>query len=42
MFRVSKEMALLGRGAAPEELAEAMPSKLTEDKVRELPPIFPF
>lgn len=26
----------------PEELAEAMPSTLTKDKVRELPPIFPF
>jgi NAD(P)-dependent dehydrogenase (short-subunit alcohol dehydrogenase family) len=26
----------------PEELAEAMPSTLTRDKVRELPPIFPF
>ncbi len=26
----------------PEELAEAMPTTLTKDKVRELPPIFPF
>ncbi|OGO42569.1 MAG: hypothetical protein A2137_01330 [Chloroflexi bacterium RBG_16_58_8] len=26
----------------PEELAEAMPATLTKDKVRELPPIFPF
>jgi NAD(P)-dependent dehydrogenase (short-subunit alcohol dehydrogenase family) len=26
----------------PEELAGAMPSTLTKDKVRELPPIFPF
>ena len=26
----------------PEELTEAMPSTLTRDKVRELPPIFPF
>jgi len=26
----------------PEELVEAMPSTLTKDKVRELPPIFPF
>ncbi len=26
----------------PEELAETMPSTLTKDKVRELPPIFPF
>ncbi|HUT67123.1 MAG TPA: SDR family NAD(P)-dependent oxidoreductase [Dehalococcoidales bacterium] len=26
----------------PEELVEAMPGTLTEDKVRELPPIFPF
>ena len=26
----------------PEELAETMPLTLTKDKVRELPPIFPF
>ncbi|MCK4274315.1 MAG: hypothetical protein KAW90_05435, partial [Dehalococcoidales bacterium] len=26
----------------PEELAEAMPTTLTKDKVRELPPFFPF
>ena len=26
----------------PEELAETMPGTLTRDKVRELPPIFPF
>jgi hypothetical protein len=26
----------------PEELAGTMPSTLTRDKVRELPPFFPF
>jgi len=38
---VERVLAKEGRWT-PEELAEAMPSTLTGDKVREIPPFFPF